>query len=73
MAGETRVTCIADVRAVLGEGPVWLGGEESLYWVDIKGRRIFCLRGGNLREWRTPYRIGSLAPHSEGGFIGGTD
>ncbi|HLL58930.1 MAG TPA: SMP-30/gluconolactonase/LRE family protein, partial [Allosphingosinicella sp.] len=32
--------CVADVKAVLGEGPVWDARDGALYWVDIKGQRV---------------------------------
>jgi sugar lactone lactonase YvrE len=74
MNAESTVKCIADVRAVLGEGPVWVAREAALYWVDIKGRKIFRIdEQGARREWATPMRVGSLAPRASGGFIGGTD
>lgn len=68
------VQCVADVHAVLGEGPVWVERERALYWVDINGRKIFRLDdSGAVRDWPTPMRVGSLAPCESGGFIGGTD
>jgi len=71
---ESEVQCIADVHAVLGEGPVWVGREAALYWVDIKGRKIFRVdEQGQLQQWETPFRVGSLAPRASGGFIAGTD
>lgn len=74
MAAESQVECVADVHAVLGEGPVWVARERALYWVDIKGRRIFRLDSrGQVTSWPTPMRVGSLAPRKSGGFIGGTD
>jgi sugar lactone lactonase YvrE len=74
MKGGPEVRCVADVRALLGEGPVWVGRERALYWVDIKGRRIFRLeQNGERTEWPTPLRVGSLAPRGTGGFIAGTD
>jgi len=73
-AGNHRVQCVADVQAVLGEGPVWVESEQALYWVDIKGRKIFRLRTpGGLDEWPTPFRIGCIAPKRSGGLIAGTD
>ncbi len=70
----SEVQCVADVHAVLGEGPVWVEREAALYWLDIKGRKIFRLANdGELSEWETPVRVGSLAPRASGGFIGGTD
>ena len=74
MTADSGPRCVADVHAVLGEGPVWVAREAALYWVDIKGRKIFRLgEDGALSEWPTPMRIGSLAPRTGGGFIGGTD
>ena len=74
MSAEPPVRCVADVHAVLGEGPVWVEREGALYWVDIKGRKIFRLgKDGGRTEWATPCRVGSLAPRAGGGFIAGTD
>lgn len=74
MKRESEVTCVADVHAVLGEGPVWVAREAALYWLDIKGRKIFRLsERGRLERWDTPFRVGSLAPRESGGFIAGTD
>ena len=74
MARPTEIQCVADVHAVLGEGPVWVARERALYWVDIKGRKIFRLdQAGELGAWPTPLRVGSLAPRAGGGFIGGTE
>lgn len=70
----TLVQCVADVGAVLGEGPVWVASENALYWVDIKGLAIFRLdSAGDVQQWHTPFRIASLAPRRGGGFIAGTD
>jgi xylono-1,5-lactonase len=71
---ESPVQCVADVHAVLGEGPVWVARETALYWVDIKGLKIFRLDSqGRVTEWPTPMRVGSLAPRKSGGFISGTE
>lgn len=74
MKAESDVRCIADVHAVLGEGPVWVSREKALYWLDIKGRKIFRLDDrGQVDQWETPLRVGSLAPRATGGFIAGTE
>jgi sugar lactone lactonase YvrE len=74
MQSESNVQCVADVRAVLGEGPVWVEREAALYWVDIKASKIFRVDdSGDWRERATPLRVGSLVPREEHGFIGGTD
>lgn len=68
-------TCVAQPRALLGEGPVWVAAEQALYWVDIKGLAIHRLspESGETTRWPTPFRIGSLAPRAGGGFIGGSE
>ena len=74
MSAESNVQCVADVHAVLGEGPVWVARETALYWVDIKGRKIFRLsEDGEFTQWPTPFRVGSIAPRRGGGLIAGTD
>jgi xylono-1,5-lactonase len=65
---------IAPVEAVLGEGPVWVERDQALWWVDIKGRAVFCWREGEaLARWTPPLRICSLAPAARGGFVAGTE
>ena len=74
MESTIQAQCVADVGAILGEGPVWVARDQALYWVDIKGRRIFRLdAAGEVRQWETPFRVASLAPRASGGFIAGTD
>ena len=64
---------VADVKALLGEGPVWIAAEQALMWVDIKGRRLFRIDDDGVQEWPTPMRVGSIAPRAGGGLIAGTD
>ena len=53
---------------------MWVEREAALYWLDIKGRKIFRIgEDGKLRSWPTPFRIGSLAPRASGGFIAGSE
>ena len=74
MPADSNIRCVADVHALLGEGPLWVASEQALYWVDIKGRKIFrLLEDGELSQWPTPFRVGSIAPRKGGGFIAGTD
>jgi D-xylonolactonase len=71
MASAIRL--VADVKALLGEGPLWVARDAALYWVDIKGYRILKLDDSGIREWSTKVRVGSLAMRATGGFIAGTD
>ena len=69
-----KPVCVADCKAVLGEGPLWVAREQALYWVDVKGRLVFRRsKEGALTSWDTPFRIGSLAPRAKGGFVAGSE
>jgi len=64
--------CIADVKATLGEGPVWVAREQALYWVDIPERRLFrWAEGEGARTIELRRHLCSLQPRAAGGFIGG--
>ncbi|MEO7787544.1 MAG: SMP-30/gluconolactonase/LRE family protein [Sphingomicrobium sp.] len=69
----SAIRLVADVKALLGEGPLWVARDAALYWVDIKGHRIFRLDDAGRREWSTPMRVGSIAPRAGGGFVAGTE
>jgi sugar lactone lactonase YvrE len=73
MADQPEVRCVADVKAILGEGPDWAPRDNALYWVDIKGRRIFRLGDGKTESWDTPMKVGSIWPRRQGGFVAGTE
>ena len=63
--------CIADVRATLGEGPVWVEREQALYWVDIPERRLFrWSEGDGVATHVLAEHLCSLAPRAAGGFVG---
>jgi sugar lactone lactonase YvrE len=73
MIGTSEVTCIADVGAVLGEGPVWVEREQALYWVDIVEGRIFrWSESQEVRSFDLGAKVCSLAPRAGGGFVGGS-
>lgn len=64
--------CLADVRATLGEGPVWVVTEQALYWVDIPEQRIFrWSQADGLRIIAVEQHVCSLLPRAGGGFVGG--
>ena len=64
--------CIADVKAVLGEGPIWVEREQALYWVDIPQKRVFrWSQDQGARTIPVTHHICSLLPRAAGGFIGG--
>lgn len=71
---ENDISCIADVKANVGEAPVWVARDQALYWVDNKGKKIFRLdEDGQCRAFDAPFQICCIAPKQSGGFIAGTD
>lgn len=64
--------CIADVAAVLGEGPVWVAREQALYWVDIDQGKLFRHAAGRTEELLREAGLCSIAPRAGGGFVGGS-
>jgi L-arabinonolactonase len=68
----TEVRCVANPRALVGEGPVWDDGRQVLWWIDVKDPRLFRYdpAGGANREFVMPERIGCIALRAGGGLIG---
>jgi sugar lactone lactonase YvrE len=62
-----------DVRAELGECPLWSGEEQALYFVDIKGRALhrYDPETGEHRAVAMPEEIGCIGFRKGGGFIAG--
>jgi len=63
--------CIWDVGAHLGEGALWHAATRSVYFVDIKGRRIHrCAADGSARtSWDAPGQPGFVVPTSRGDLV----
>ncbi len=63
--------CVLDIRAALGECPVWSAREHSLYWVDINApslNRFEPATGRNV-VMPMPESIGCFALRQPAGFI----
>lgn len=47
-------------RAELGESPVWDPDADTVWWVDITGRKLLCLdiAARTARHWSTPELVG---------------
>jgi sugar lactone lactonase YvrE len=66
--------CVWDLKATLGEGPIWIAAEQALWFVDIKGPRVhrFHPETGETRSFDAPDQVTFLAPHAGGsGFVAG--
>lgn len=55
--------CVHPAEALLGEGTLWSPREQSLYWVDILGRRLHRFRPatGARKSWLFDEEISALA------------
>ena len=63
--------CVLDVKASLGECPVWSVDEQVLYWVDINAPSLnrFDPLSGRNTAWPMPASIGCFGLCQSGGFI----
>lgn len=55
-----------DIKATLGEGPVWDARTQTLYWIDILNKRIYANGDVFLESDET---IGCLSLRKDGGLI----
>ncbi len=64
---------VCTVGATLGEGPVWVGREAALWFVDIKQRRIhrFDPATAGLHSWDAPAQVGWVLPADDGSMVAG--
>lgn len=55
----------------LGESPFWQPFEQTLYWVDITGKKILRANvyTGTVETWNMPSEPGCIAPAASGGLV----
>jgi sugar lactone lactonase YvrE len=56
-------------EAQLGEGPAWEARTQTLYWVDILGKRVHLFQHGKDEFIQLDEMVGCLAPAKDGGLI----
>lgn len=61
-------TCVLDVKARLGESPIWNETSQFLCFVDIKGRKLGCFdpRTDALSQYSTYEDVGCIAKSKDG-------
>ncbi|MGC1173454.1 SMP-30/gluconolactonase/LRE family protein [Polaromonas sp.] len=67
---------LVDGRNATGESPVWHGGEQALYWVDIPARKLCRWQAatGATTSWLAPEMLACIARSgSAGGWIAGME
>jgi D-xylonolactonase len=65
------VTCVWEIPATLGEGPLWVAQENAVYWVDIVNQNVhrLSLADGAKQTWSFDQQITSIAVREQGGFV----
>jgi D-xylonolactonase len=66
-------TLVWDIKAELGEGPVWDAARACLWFVDIKGRRLhrYAPATEDKASWDAPDQIGFALPADDGSLVCG--
>jgi D-xylonolactonase len=66
-------TCVWDLKATLGEGPIWSAEEQAVWFVDIKSHKVhrFHPASGATASFDAPDQVTFLAPRAGGGFVAG--
>lgn len=66
---------VFDARDGVGESPVWIGAQQSLFWVDIPGRRLhrWEVASGRHTEWNTAEMPACIAPAGEASWVCGME
>jgi sugar lactone lactonase YvrE len=70
---STEPKSVWNLEAQLGEGPVWVKGDQALWFVDIKRHQIhrYDPSEASKASWDSPEAVGFLFPAERGGFIAG--
>lgn len=66
-----QVDLVLDVRAALGEGPVWHSREQRLYWVDITAGNVHVYDPQSDKDLVHPVgqMVGAAIPRRSGGLV----
>ena len=66
---------ICESQDGLGESPIWVEAERSIYWSDHLGPTMKRLNvdSGELKVWSMPEQVGSFAFREAGGIVAGVN
>ncbi len=67
-----EIECVHESQDGLGEAPLWVEEEASLYWSDHVGFKMkrWNAQSGAVTVWDTPGPIGAFALREAGGMVG---
>lgn len=70
-ASKEKYQILTAVRALntLGESPIWLEAEQTLYWIDLRAPSLHTYHpeNGNHRVTTLPATVGAVVPRKAGG------
>lgn len=66
---------IVDARNAVGESPVWVPGENALYWVDIPNAELqrWSTTSGQVQAWKAPQMLACIARTTAGNWVAGME
>ncbi len=69
--GKIAVETVSDIKADLGEGPVWSVEQQTIYWVDVTQRKVFRhnLKTGQSEQFSVSGMPSAIALRRSGGLI----
>ena len=67
----SEIEHVLAVQDEVGETPLWIPGEQALYWIDIEGTRVHRLDpgSGTHETFDVDFPITALARRASGGWI----
>lgn len=64
-----EITVLAESHDIVGEGPVWMPGEDVLYWIDNEAGIVHQKSGERERSWTAPAGARAVVPLSDGSLV----
>ena len=66
-----RVEHVYSCGCEIGEAPLWVPEENSLYWTDTESNSVWCrnLGTGDVIRWRLNLPVTSLMRREKQGFL----
>jgi len=66
-----KAELLLDSHALVGEGPIWDGDVEVLWWVDIMASELYAYdpASGDNRKWDIGQHVGTVVQRASGGLM----
>ena len=66
-----KAELLIDAHALVGEGPIWDGDADVLWWVDIMASELYAygLATGENRKWDIGQHVGTVVQRASGGLL----